>query len=246
MQLSREELRQLYSRGYFQGDEYVNYEEEAPAVRRNFRARLKFLRTHFPPHSRLFEIGAAYGYFLQDASGYFDVSGCDISSHAITHAVTKLKLDVVDTDYLEIPAPAIPHDIICMWDTIEHLAQPDAYVQKTFGDLRSGGLLAISTGDIGSLTARLRGKDWRLIHPPSHLHYFSAASITRLLGRIGYTDIQISHDSFWRSASSASAKVLGSRPATRRIHRILERTGLLSFYFPLNLGDLMTVMARKP
>ena len=62
-----------------------------------------------------------------------------------------------------------------MWDTIEHLKRPDLFVQKAAADLRPGGLIALTTGDIGSLNARLRGARWRMIHPPTHLHYFSVS-----------------------------------------------------------------------
>jgi hypothetical protein len=58
-------------------------------------------------------------------------------------------------------------------------------------DLEPGGLLALTTGDIGSLNARLRGSNWRMIHPPTHLHYFSVQSITSLLKRHGIDTVHV-------------------------------------------------------
>ena len=52
--------------------------------------------------------------------------------------------------------------------------------------------LALTTGDIGSVNARLRGHKWRMIHPPTHLHYFSAETMKALLDRHGFRQSSIS------------------------------------------------------
>ena len=52
-------------------------------------------------------------------------------------------------------------DVITMWDTIEHLKRPDLFIAKAARDLKRGGIIALTTGDIGSVNARLRGRRWR-------------------------------------------------------------------------------------
>ena len=59
---------------------------------------------------------------------------------------------------------------MCLWDTIEHLAEPEAYLEKIAKSLPVGGWLFLTTGDIGSPMARARGSRWRMIHPPTHLY----------------------------------------------------------------------------
>lgn len=245
LRLSDEELRALYSENYFLGEEYLDYEKEAPALRRNFRLRLRELVARVPGGT-LWEIGAAYGHFLREAQKHYTAAGCDISEHAAARARQDLGQNVVCGDYLSLDVPP-NQDAICLWDTVEHLAAPDQYLARTASQLRPGGLLALSTGDIGAWMARVRGEKWRLIHPPTHLHYFTARSMRTLLERLGFVDIEIHYHAFWRSADAAAYRLIGypeTRP-TAALYRLLHGLGLLNFTFPLNTFDLMTVYARR-
>ena len=50
-------------------------------------------------------------------------------------------------------------DVVCMWDTIEHLQHPHLYIERASANMNRGGVIAITTGDIGSLMARMRGAE---------------------------------------------------------------------------------------
>lgn len=246
MALSPEELKALYSENYFLGEEYLDYEKERPALERNFQLRLRELLERAPAGGQLWEIGSAYGHFLQQASTHYTTAGCDISEHATRHARQELGQVVHCGDYLALDTPK-EQDIVCLWDTIEHLAKPRAYLEKSSDQLKPGGILALSTGDMGAWMARFRGEKWRLIHPPTHLHYFTAQSMQRLLESLGFTDIEIHYHAFWRSADAVAYRLLGY-PETRwtaPLYRALSRAALLNFSFPMNTFDLMTVYARR-
>lgn len=249
LHLPPEAFHRLYSETYFKGGEYADYRDEEPALRRNFRLRLRDLVREHPAGGRLWEVGCAYGYFLSEAGGHFEAGGCDISESAVQNACARLGVDARRLDYLSLTAET-PFDVVCLWDTVEHLARPDAYLAKAYADLLPGGTLALSTGDIGSWCARLRGARWRLIHPPTHVHYFNRSSLRTLLERLGYTRITFRYHAFWRSLDTTARKLLLERRGNPRwadgCYRVLWRTGLLRGYYPLNLYDLMTVYARKP
>ena len=246
MRLSDDELKELYSASYFQGAEYSDYGLEAPALRRNFAPRVRDLAKLYPKGARLWEIGAAYGFFLKEASTHFDVSGCDISEFAARYGREKFGLNLEAMDYLDYACEA-PFDVICLWDVIEHLREPHEYLAKAASDLRPEGTIALSTGDIGSLMGRVGGRKWRLLHPPTHLHYFTARSMRTLLERLGLADIKIGYHAFWRSVDAVAYRLLAHPPGKRsaRLYEVLQKAGLLSFAFPLNTFDLMTVYARK-
>src|SRR4051812_18059132 len=67
LRLSDDQLRDLYSKGYFFGEEYSDYVADRAVLQRNFRLRLATLKQFIDParHRRLFEIGSAYGFFLE-------------------------------------------------------------------------------------------------------------------------------------------------------------------------------------
>jgi 2-polyprenyl-3-methyl-5-hydroxy-6-metoxy-1,4-benzoquinol methylase len=247
VELSNEELAELYSHKYFHGDEYVDYEAEREALDLNFARRLEQVRNLAPQGGRLFEIGCAYGYFLHQAARAFDVAGCDISSHAVSKA-QDAGLNVVCEDYLALPAPDEPYDVICMWDTIEHIGRPRDYVEKARAELAPGGILIASTGDAGSRVARFRREKWRMVHPPTHLHYFTPGSMKTMLMNAGFAAVTVSHEAFYRNVGTSLRKVgeLSQSTAVRAITGTLARTPAKNLTLPVNLFDIMTATARVP
>jgi hypothetical protein len=244
--LTGEQLEALYSEKYFFGEEYFDYELEKESLEINFRARIRTLRRYMNvAQGALFEIGCAYGYFLNIArSSFRAASGIDISKDAVTHATKNLGLNAVAADYLSYQVKQHP-DAIVMWDVIEHLPRPDLFVEKASADLSTGGLIAITTGDISSLNARLRGKNWRMIHPPTHLHYFSIKTLTLLLEKNGFEVLYARHPGTSRNLRSILYIVLAMR---LKMGKLYDRIGGWSFFdrsISLNLGDIMFVIAKK-
>jgi SAM-dependent methyltransferase len=247
LEVSPDVLRGLYTSKYFAGAEYHDYVAERPLLEKHFRRRMKTLLRHIPDaHDRhLFEIGSAYGFFLAEARRHFkSVAGIDLSTDAVAYAVNELKLPAVAGDFLNHPLDH-PLDIVCMWDTIEHVQHPDLYLERISAHTGVGGVIAITTGDIGSAMARLRGARWRQIHPPTHLHYFSKATLTRLLHRCGFTVRYAGSDGAYRSLDMVAHIILKVRHNQPRVYNTLKRTGLLGFGCYLNLYDIMYLIAVR-
>jgi SAM-dependent methyltransferase len=245
--LTQAELERLYSTAYFTGEEYNDYVAERALIERHFEERLRVLARYVDaPQSRtLFEVGCAYGFFLNVAQREFkSVSGIDISADAVAYAKEQLHLDAAAGDFATVRVSE-PVDVVCMWDTIEHLAEPDAYVRKAAEILRPGGHLAITTGDIGSWVARLRGRRWRQIHPPTHLHYFSRATLTRFLESHGFHVTFCGYEGMYRSVETMAYIVLAIRNGQPGLYRALKRTGLLNWNLYMNLFDIMFIVAEK-
>ncbi len=125
---------------------------------------------------------------------------------------------------------------------IEHLARPDLYIAKLADRMRAGALIAVPTGDFASLNARSRRTKWRLMHPPSHAHYFSIASMTTMLDRFGFDGIYARHCGFYRSMAYG---VFVQKHGDTRALDILNRLGVGGWPFNLNFCDIMYVIGRK-
>lgn len=245
--LSDAELAALYGRDYFHGQEYHDYVAEERSLRDNFRRRIAVLRRVVPGfgQARLFEIGCAYGFFLDEVrNDVAAASGMDISADAVAQAVARFGVDARSGDYLAADVGR-DHDVIAMWDTIEHLARPDLFLAKAASDLRPGGHVAITTGDIGSAFARFRGRKWRMIHPPTHLHYFSADTLRRLLERTGFEVVHVSHPGITRNVQSALYIILALKLGLPGLFRVARAMRVFDFPLTVNLRDIMFVVARR-
>jgi 2-polyprenyl-3-methyl-5-hydroxy-6-metoxy-1,4-benzoquinol methylase len=246
MALTTHATPELYTERYFVGEEYRDYPAERHLIERQSRQRLRTLLRFVPasPSKRLFEIGAAYGFFLSVAGPSFaQVEGIDISDVAAS-AARASGLPVRSGDFLDA-AIAGPLDVVCLWDTIEHLPRPDLYLGKAASLMRPGGVIAISTGDIDSLVARVRGSKWRQIHPPTHLHYFSRRTLTRLLDAHGFDVRFVTHDGLYRSVDTMAFILLTIKRRQHRVYRWLKQAGLLEWPLYLNLFDTMLVIATR-
>jgi SAM-dependent methyltransferase len=245
--LSARELTNLYGSNYFHGEEYSDYLADQNTIKRNFRARLNVLLRYVkdPADKQLFEIGSAYGLFLNVARQYFQsVQGIDVSQPAVEYARSELKVNVSQGDFLDHSLDR-PIDVACMWDTIEHLQSPHLYIEKLAGSMKAGSIIAITTGDISSHMARFRGQKWRQIHPPTHLHYFSRSTLERLLNRYGFVVRYCGFDGAYRSLDMIVAILLKVRRNRPDLYSALQKTGLLKGDVYLNLFDIVYMIGEK-
>jgi 2-polyprenyl-3-methyl-5-hydroxy-6-metoxy-1,4-benzoquinol methylase len=245
--ISEEQLRQLYTASYFAGDEYRDYVADRPVIEKQFQLRLRrFLKFVPDAHKKsLFEIGCAHGFFLALAKDKFrSAEGIDISVEAIAYARKNLGVNAGNWDFLTHKFVSAP-DVVCMWDTIEHLSRPDLYIQKIADSLARGGLLALTTGDLDSWVARTRGSKWRQIHPPTHLHYFSSRTLHRLLHQNGLEVQYSGTEGMYRHVDTMAYIVLCLKNNYRDLYSYLSKTRLFHWDLYLNLGDIIFVVAKK-
>jgi SAM-dependent methyltransferase len=237
--------KDVYAAPYFAGGEYRFYEEDRAVLQRNFRRRVEEVR-RWAPGGRLLEIGCAHGYFLELARRHWDVRGLDVSRDAAA-AARAAGLDAHAAEFLDLPDEPGSYDVVCLWDTIEHLERPIETLEKAGRWLREGGVLALTTGDAGSLLARLRGERWRQIHPPTHLFYFSEATLEKALRRAGLEVVSSRHVGHSRGYRSMLFGLLAvDRERAAWPYRVLTLGGRIDFPVYLNLFDIMMVIARKP
>jgi SAM-dependent methyltransferase len=243
-QINADTLRELYQQSYFFGDEYLNYVEDKPFLQKNLLARVLTLRK-FSQGGALFEIGCAYGFFLELAEEYWAAEGCDISSQACSYARDH-GMNAVSGDFMALDVWENHYDVVALWDTIEHLSRPDLYIEKAARILKSGGTLCATTGDIGSLMARIRKQHWRLIHPPTHLFYFDRKTIGQLFAKHGLEIVHFEHCGYSRSVQQIIYSLLvlnHETPFRRKLYDLVKP--LFGFSLYLNLHDIMFVIAHK-
>jgi 2-polyprenyl-3-methyl-5-hydroxy-6-metoxy-1,4-benzoquinol methylase len=250
LEIEDEKIKEVYSEKYFKGEEYEDYVRDKKIFQENFGQRIKTLEKFIPAHKlkRILEIGCAYGFFGELAKKRWRCSylGIDIAEDAVNYAANILKLDAIRSDYLDIDNTQLEFDTCIMLDVIEHLPDPGTIVNKISKEISKGGYLVITTGDIGSLLAKIQGRRWRMIHPPSHLHYFSTKSIKKLLDLNGFAIEIISYPIIKRSLKQIFFSLfilnkMSNSAMVKRLYEIIPE----QWYIPLNSFDIMLIIARK-
>lgn len=250
MEIDAEILKEVYSENYFKGEEYADYLNDKPILQTNFEKRLDSLRKlNTPPElTHVLEIGCAYGFFgevLNNRISNTSYIGIDVVHEAIEYGQKELKQNLICGDYLTLPAPEKPYSDVFMWDVIEHLPHPELFIQKIAAETASGSRMYITTGDIGAFLPRMQKANWRMIHPPSHLHYFTAQSIRTLLAKYGFKTERITYPPVSRSIKVIffSLFLLNKKPGrlTRKLYEAIPEKASVS----LNTRDIMFVVAQK-
>lgn len=185
--LSPEALQRLYDApSYFEGGVYGAQSRWSPAMvlQRTWMAgRLAALTRRRPPPGRLLEIGSGYGLFLERAraAGYH-VGGVELSATAAAHA-TGLGLEVFRGQLAH--APQDKADVICFWDTLEHVPDPVEFLRQVRRRLAPGGVVALSVPNVASMPARALGARWWTLKPEQHIWHLSPDTLRLLASRAG-------------------------------------------------------------
>jgi SAM-dependent methyltransferase len=231
-----------YTDDYFAGahaDGYADYRGAEPVLRREFAREVAFIRKRVAS-GRLLDIGCAYGFFLQEAKPYFDVSGIEIAEDAAAHGRAN-GLNVLSGVATEENLVRLGMmDVIVLLDVIEHVPDPHETLALCAKHLNPGGIILLTTGDFASPAARLTGSSWRLMTPPQHLWFFTRDSMHGLAARLGLTLESFDHP--WKIVPLSLivyqlGRMVGSRAAAPGS---ASRIGV-----PVNLFDAMRVVFRK-
>jgi len=189
---SPEELAEFYNtEGYREGY------EQSPMARQSFAiARYEQLEkaiAHYSPsllskaNKRFLDIGCGLGDFLSVVAAQgWNITGTEISPKAVQQANSLLGDKVIEGEIINLELPENSYDLITIYHVIEHLLDPVATLVKIRHLLKPEGMAFIETPNMGSLGARLRGKNWSHIIPPEHITYFKPSSLNYALKEAGF------------------------------------------------------------
>ncbi len=249
LDIDSETLKAIYNENYFKGEEYLDYVRDKNVLQKNFGKRIKKVKKLYAEHhiNNALEIGCAYGFFAESFKKAFpntDYVGYDIASEAVQYGKTELGMNVFDMDYLDVPSDKKYSDVF-MWDVIEHLPDPDLFIEKIAKELEEEGRIYITTGDISSFLARKQKAKWRMIHPPSHMHYFSKATLKMLLENHGFQVKYVGYPPVYRSYALVFYSLFMLRKKPGKLTNFFYKLIPESWFFPINTRDIMFMIAEK-
>ena len=207
------------------------YTNEINARIKTFGVHLRRLVKYFPKAGKLLDVGAYTGVFLNLArQAGWTVSGIEPSIWAVKQTRNlSIKNDILRPNLFSKSS----FEVVTIWDVIEHFSDPIFALKTVFAYLKSGGVLAMTTMDVESITARIMGKRWPW-YMRMHRVYFSKKTIKGMLTKAGFVDIKFNPHIRYLSIRYLLSKFTKIRFPFDRV------------IIPVYLGDLFDVYARKP
>ncbi len=170
-----------------------------------------------PPPARVLDVGCGNGAFLDAAAraGY-EVEGVDISEAAAALCRSRghraRAVDFLSASFDE------PYDMVTMWDVVEHLQHPAAFLSRARELLRPGGLLVLKIPGFGrpgfTAISWYHGLARSLLGAPRHVQYFNRVSLAALLDRLEFREKEWMEPKPFRSKPPA-------RTLKRRVGRVV-------------------------
>jgi 2-polyprenyl-3-methyl-5-hydroxy-6-metoxy-1,4-benzoquinol methylase len=150
--------------------------------RRYLAAMSKYIR-----QGELLDVGCGAGSFLVEAQKQgFSVAGQDIADFFVQYCWRTYGIKIFACAIEELAQSRQSYfDVITAFDMIEHHPQPKQLLQTIRGMIKPGGIVAISTHNVGNIFAKRYGSKWRHFHF-AHLTYFDRRTLTNLLEQTGF------------------------------------------------------------
>jgi 2-polyprenyl-3-methyl-5-hydroxy-6-metoxy-1,4-benzoquinol methylase len=220
-------------------DDYLAEEE---GRRQLFRWVLDRVGGYLLPGKRLVEVGSNAGVFLSEAErAGWQARGVEPSRWAVEtgRRLFEVDLEQGSAETLDAGEGA---DAVVMLDVLEHLVDPLAALTHLRGVVADEGLLALSTVNVASLHARVRGGSWPWFIRP-HLHYFTPETLDAMLARAGFSLVEWAvvprtfHASYIANRVASSHGALGR--AAQRATRVVDPRVPVGW-----LGDVVLAVAR--
>jgi 2-polyprenyl-3-methyl-5-hydroxy-6-metoxy-1,4-benzoquinol methylase len=130
---------------------------------------------------KVLDVGCSSGGFLFQLTkrfpGEYEATGTDVSGPALEYAASK-GIHVVPGDFLR--QDLNNYDAVAFWAVLEHLENPQAFLEKAARILKPDGLCFVLVPNFRSLAVRLLGNRYRYIYP-QHVNYFTSETLSHLV-----------------------------------------------------------------
>jgi len=157
----------------------------------NYNNRIKTIENHVNCRGSLLEIGAARGGFLKVMRERgWQISGVEISENAVKLAKEINNVDLFCGTFDQFNTKN-KFDVICMYQTLEHVSNPKKVIEKAYLLLNKKGILVIEVPNIKGFDIKKDKRRKKLVYDlPRHLNHFSPKFLSNQLIKIGFSIIE--------------------------------------------------------
>jgi len=151
--------------------------------------RVDVLKPYINKDTRLLEVGCSVGMFLYHIRNYVkEVVGVDYDTKSACFAAKKCQCPVFDKDIKDLNLKKGSFDVVCAFQTLEHVADPVKFIKELASYLKKDGIIYIEVPNTHSILLELYAlPNYEIFHyHPAHLWYFSEISLKKVMSKAGF------------------------------------------------------------
>lgn len=157
-----------------------------------FAPRLLEIAERRPERGRLLDVGCSRGYFLALARREgWQPFGVEIDAALAAETAARVECQTWAGRLETAQVPESHFDVVTLWEVLEHVIEPLELLAAIGRVLRPGGLLALSTPNYAGIEFGAVGPAHKNIDAPAHINYFTPSTLSLLLERAGFVDVDL-------------------------------------------------------
>ncbi|OQY40057.1 MAG: hypothetical protein B6229_02605 [Spirochaetaceae bacterium 4572_7] len=180
---------------------------------------------------KVLDIGCATGLFLDHMKGLgWDTYGVEVCSSAAEYGNRVRNLNIFTGTLAQADFPDNMFDVVHLSHVIEHINDPNSFLENIVRVLKPGGVLYCVTPNISGLQSHIFKERWRSVIP-DHMILYSVKTLKQLL---------VKHGLIYKKHKTWGGMCAGSG-YPESIKKFLDRTAKI-----VGFGDVVITKSIKP
>jgi 2-polyprenyl-3-methyl-5-hydroxy-6-metoxy-1,4-benzoquinol methylase len=194
---------------------------------------------------KLIDVGCSYGLFLDAAKARgWNTYGVELSDYQRGEAM-KNHPNICGREIRDCGYAEGSFDVMTMFDVVEHLATPSAFLRDAYRIIKPGGYFVACTPNLESIQSKLFGKYW-LNFARMHFYYFTPKTLRATLERVGFKIVKVERHKRIIRPINAIAWMKKHPSVYKIMEAIFAKTPLGNLKWASGLSGNMVVYAKKP
>ena len=234
-------LKSLYQQSSF------TYTQDTPNLARTYGRYLRKTEKYQISKQHLLEIGCGNGFFLEEAQaqGFREVTGVEPGQDAVEQASSAVRSGIICDMLRPGLFPPESFSVICMFQTFDHIAEPNVLLAECVRLLRPGGAMLCLNHNVEAISSRIL-KEKSPIIDIEHTYLYSPRTIKRLFEQHGLHVLEAG--SAWNTIRLHSLLRLFPLPkaSKEKLLDFLNKSHLSEVRLTIPLGNLYIIAQKAP
>lgn len=222
-----------------------NYNEQIPFVTKTYLSLFEKVKQFLSSDPNVLEVGCGSGFFLNELKNYGikNLYGVEPSPEMVSKADKSIRSNIKIDVFKKNQFPKNFFDMICCFHTLDHMIDPNEFIDESFRLLKKGGCMITVVHDTNGLSVKLFGEK-SPIFDIEHIYLFNKKTLKEIFARNKFKTVSVFNIintyplSYWLRMSGLSllVKKIGQK--------ILSVTNLSKINLSLAGGNIC-IIARK-
>lgn len=233
-------LSRLYRESKF------TYGEQITDLSKTYGYYLKELEKYGVVRGRLLEIGCGNGFFLSEAKnrGYREVYGVEPSLEAIRRASTEIRKRIKRGLFNKGLFPEKYFDVICFFQTFDHVPDPNRFLKACYKMLRPGGYILALNHNASSFQALILGEKSPIIDI-EHTYLYDLRTMRIIFEKNNFQTIFLKPAVNINSLSYLVYLMPFPKVVKKYALSVLKKLRIANLKFRIRIGNLI-IIVKKP